>query len=546
MAHHDRKGKKRATPPSTSDADPISSDDDFQPLPIPTLRVKGKSKLTHQNKKPKKNDNDAESTPVSFVAGPSSSSSVKPTKNELKFAHAKAKRAAKQESQRSAKEQAKSEASEAKNPICSTCGQPGHSRSSNKLCPEYKPRRIATTELKRTSIIKTSLINTCKNDVFIDNLQNVVGHIRDITYFGALFANYHLLRCLHLDRTIPSFCQQIFYDMFSMIMGNGNKASADIKASFNQFRQDIPMFDPANFKSQGYSTLVSGAAKQYDTNMRNHLVANFESKTKQYLLIRLSDAGDPFHLPDLTVQQRKSIAAYIYQEAAGDKKGTWPAAIERTEALEAKLSDFIQDLSLGPKPINDITLNANPHLYLRWMLRVLERVERNVFVQEQCPPKYVSSAYVKRNVDEIMKGKHLSKKASSSLNVAVRTAIRQRSTLQLPRKVKLSDNDQCYRDLDQFIRQTVTEIEHNDFRPLKYTDPKGSRRFTLAPLMSFQKRHITLDVQAFSRLLCSSGIKEKTFQMKEEAREEYFRLFDMSKIGFPTWESLETERSVFW
>src|ERR1700730_10192217 len=46
---------------------------------------------------------------------------------------------------------------------CSVCGQTNHSRPTNKLCPHYIPPRRTLTPLKRTSIIKSSLTNCCRN-----------------------------------------------------------------------------------------------------------------------------------------------------------------------------------------------------------------------------------------------------------------------------------------------------------------------------------------------------------------------------------------------
>ncbi|KAI8374601.1 uncharacterized protein BYT42DRAFT_615749 [Radiomyces spectabilis] len=96
--------------------------------------------------------------------GEASSSATNRIKNEIKFEHVNAKRAAKQEASGDIA-------------VCSSCGQSGHGRSSNKACPNYRPKRIHASELERTSIIKTSLKNICKCPRFIGAVQRAAEHV---------------------------------------------------------------------------------------------------------------------------------------------------------------------------------------------------------------------------------------------------------------------------------------------------------------------------------------------------------------------------------
>ncbi|KAI8393903.1 uncharacterized protein BYT42DRAFT_23285 [Radiomyces spectabilis] len=158
------------------------------------------------------------------------------------------------------------------------------------------------------------------------------------------------------------------------------------------------------------------------------------------------------------------------------------------------------------------------------MRQVLNRMERKVFIQEQDPQTFVSSAYVSRNVHDIFKGKNLPKRVVSSMNVAVRDAIRNKTHLRIPFKCKPTASDE-YKRLMKFVEATKTAIQEECFKPLKYTDPKGCRRYSLLPVYSFQKRHIALDAQSFSKLLCSSGITKRTFHKQRSCTVRVFSLF---------------------
>ncbi|KAI8380972.1 uncharacterized protein BYT42DRAFT_287384 [Radiomyces spectabilis] len=230
MVDHDRKGKKRATTPPLSDPNPSSSDDGFQAPPPGNSKTWSKDQNCSCQKKAK---SDGIQAPTSDQEGEASScTSKKKTKSEIKFEHANKKRSAKHEAKaKEAEEKAMKKAASGVAVVCPTCHQLEQSRSSNKACLNYRPKRINASELKRTSIIKTSLKNTCRNERFIAALQKVVEHVRDVTYVGSLFANLHILRCINENQRLPSFSHGLFYDLFSTIMGKGSKATAEVKES---------------------------------------------------------------------------------------------------------------------------------------------------------------------------------------------------------------------------------------------------------------------------------------------------------------------------
>ncbi|KAG0163867.1 hypothetical protein DFQ30_010840 [Apophysomyces sp. BC1015] len=200
---------------------------------------------------------------------------------------------------RDAKYAARSEAQKQKGKgkvvIYATCGQEGHSRASNKQYEKHKTRRKTACALKRTSVIKISLENTCKDPDFVYSIRFAVKHVHDVSYAGSLFANYYMLWLLKLGKELPIISHGLCYDMFATIAETGNSDEL-LKTVLKQFKDDIQIFDPENFASRGCMTLISDAAKQYE---------------EAYLLIRFSDAKDEYYLGKIAVAERKAVAQHV-------------------------------------------------------------------------------------------------------------------------------------------------------------------------------------------------------------------------------------------
>src|ERR1700722_8688599 len=56
---------------------------------------------------------------------------------------------------------------------------------------------------------------------------------------------------------------------------------------------------------------------------------------------------------------------------------------------------------LGPTPITEESLSAHANLYLPWLAKVLDYVERRVVIQEPRPQNFVSKQYVHRNIKQV-------------------------------------------------------------------------------------------------------------------------------------------------
>jgi hypothetical protein len=83
--------------------------------------------------------------------------------------------------------------------------------------------------------------------------------------------------------------------------------------------------------------------------------------------------------------------------------------------------------------------------------------------------------------------------------------------------------------IQELIVQTRKEIAKGEFRPAKYTDPRGMRLFTMVPICSMSMRYIQIDKQALLRLVSNIpiGNSEKDYMKKMCSS-----IFKMSKIGF--------------
>jgi hypothetical protein len=85
--------------------------------------------------------------------------------------------------------------------------------------------------------------------------------------------------------------------------------------------------------------------------------------------------------------------------------------------------------------------------------------------------------------------------------------------------------------IDNFVQQTVDAIEAGGFAAEKYTDPSGSRQFTLVPIYSMQLGHIHLDRYTMSPILRSAGIPCQANISANEFQSLLWRYINFAPIG---------------
>ena len=121
------------------------------------------------------------------------------------------------------------------------------------------------------------------------------------------------------------------------------------------------------------------------------------------------------------------------------------------------------------------------------------------------------------------------------------TAINDRTSIHYGRRTQqnaiLVKRDQ----IQDFVDNTARELEADTFRPEKYTDPKGSRKFTLLPIFSMQAGHIQLDLETLPPILRRAGLVTRRTLSEEGFLRAVWQNFDFTHIGFERVEDLFTQ-----
>ena len=112
---------------------------------------------------------------------------------------------------------------------CKDCNEQGHASMANPICKlhsQHKPkekRPVYTIKSGLRNIVNLS--NNDLNNAFIQSVQQLVEHARDVSYLTSLFVNNYCLNLLKDGANIPVLNQALIYDFASLIMGLGTKAS---------------------------------------------------------------------------------------------------------------------------------------------------------------------------------------------------------------------------------------------------------------------------------------------------------------------------------
>ena len=141
------------------------------------------------------------------------------------------------------------------------------------------------------------------------------------------------------------------------------------------------------------------------------------------------------------------------------------------------------------------------------------------------------------------------KKVFNSLLYSILQAINKQSTAIYGKVVRNSQHlkEEHFNKFQIWIDKDVMAIKSKTFQPEKYTDPRGTRRFNLMPIYSFQLRHIQLDAQTFPPILRKAGLwPSDTKPNEEKIGNCLWMYFDFTKIGIYSQQDLATDRCKFW
>ncbi|PHZ11009.1 uncharacterized protein RHIMIDRAFT_244869 [Rhizopus microsporus ATCC 52813] len=156
-----------------------------------------------------------------------------------------------------------------------------------------------------------------------------------------------------------------------------------------------------------------------------------------------------------------------------------------------------------------------------------------------------SSSYVHRKLQELPFVKKLNTSKHRSLKENILAAINSNKALEITSKHRNIDR----KDIDAvqaFIKTVQAKIQDKTFMHLKYTDPRGSRYFSLLPLSKIESKSIQINTQSFWRLAKQCDNKIKPVQKDDnDFTLWYFNVFDFSKIGYKIFESLTSRSKKF-
>ncbi|CEP16359.1 hypothetical protein [Parasitella parasitica] len=108
------------------------------------------------------------------------------------------------------------------------------------------------------------------------------------------------------------------------------------------------------------------------------------------------------------------------------------------------------------------------------------------------------------------------------LEGSCRAAINSKKTLQVSNKMNRLRSDDLGK-ISTLIAATQKKIQDKTFEPLKFTDSRGSRIFSLLPLYDCKAKSIQIDQQALWKII-----------------------FDISKLGFKNKQDLNNDKRLFW
>ncbi|PHZ15923.1 uncharacterized protein RHIMIDRAFT_233527 [Rhizopus microsporus ATCC 52813] len=184
--------------------------------------------------------------------------------------------------------------------------------------------------VEKTSVIKTSLANTCKYPKFVTLIQEVADHITQLVYDGSIIAIYYFLELLENGEELPVATQNLFYKIFSTFVGQEKHVFDSIKKGFKTFCESTSLIEPDldKYASKGYMTIVSPIANQYEALVRNYVCSTYEDRTLRRIINVLSEKASLYFCGDtVTVKQRKSLAKHVFQQKI-NPKSSWPSIID--------------------------------------------------------------------------------------------------------------------------------------------------------------------------------------------------------------------------
>ncbi|CEP15551.1 hypothetical protein [Parasitella parasitica] len=155
-----------------------------------------------------------------------------------------------------------------------------------------------------------------------------------------------------------------------------------------------------------------------------------------------------------------------FSEKANSEDCKWPSSVDKNDEnntlVERTLAFWSKFDVTGARPPTVPNVYARPHHYLKWAHEIQREMSDKQFIQENVPQQTATPGYVYKTY---------------------------RLSTVSPKK-----------DHKTFIAATQKEIQDKTFKPLKCTDSRGSRTFSLLPLYDCKAKSVKLISKHFGRL----------------------------------------------
>ena len=166
---------------------------------------------------------------------------------------------------------------------------------SSKKKPLDKPKsafaiRKANNLFLDFSNIKCSWNSLCKNKSLQSDIQKIILNINQIDFLATRLLNYHIIRCIEENLTIPELNQPLYYTACRFVSEMKKRKSTidennDLYISFSHFTdkiKELPFRD-------NMGALIANLNVMQITNAKNHLKLNFYKRLRTYLSLRTGE-----------------------------------------------------------------------------------------------------------------------------------------------------------------------------------------------------------------------------------------------------------------
>ncbi|KAI8071093.1 hypothetical protein BC940DRAFT_178544 [Gongronella butleri] len=240
-----------------------------------------------------------------------------------------------------------------------------HERTTNKLCPSYKPRQKVLTQQRmgegvklRLMTVKHGLQTLLRTDIPENDqaaILHAIGHVvhynRCLVIHAMAFVRFYLTAILESGVHVPRalFSPAFFIGVFQLLAGDEWTNTKIFEGAqrdtlfyiFAQFRQSFPHIIMGKIPSSSgrpasrFSNITDYTAIELAASIKNHVVEDFAGFYISYLqgeMMRQHEELKPGHA--------RAYAIYAYDRAANDEKfdaelPTPRLPQERKEALQA-------------------------------------------------------------------------------------------------------------------------------------------------------------------------------------------------------------------